>query len=234
MTETTDLTIELRAVAKSFGTGAGAVPALQGIDLAVPRGELLAVRGRSGSGKTTMLHVAGGLDDADEGEVRVDGVDVRALDEAGRLRLRREHVAYVFQSFGLVLELTAAENVSVPLRLTRTDPGERDRRVAEVLERVGLGPHARQTPRQLSGGQQQRVSLARALVGEPAVLLADEPTGQLDSETAREVMTLIVQLVRERGMTAVVTTHDPMIVAYADRVLELVDGRLHATEPLPA
>ena len=106
--------------------------------------------------------------------------------------------------------------------------------MAEVLERVGLGPHARQTPRQLSGGQQQRVSLARALVGEPAVLLADEPTGQLDSETAREVMTLIVQLVRERGMTAVVTTHDPMIVAYADRVLELVDGRLHATEPLPA
>ncbi|AKT51831.1 ABC transporter ATP-binding protein [Arsenicicoccus sp. oral taxon 190] len=229
--------IELRGVTKSFGQGERAVHALQGIDLTVRRGELLAVRGRSGSGKTTLLHLVGALDDADAGTIRVGDQDVRALDEPGRLALRRDAVSYVFQSFGLVPELSAAENVSLPLRIARVAPTERDRRVAEILDRVGLGPHANQTPRQLSGGQQQRVSLARALVAEPSVLLADEPTGQLDSETAREIMGLVVSLVRDRAMTAVVTTHDPVIVGFADRSLQLVDGRLvddQLVEDLPS
>lgn len=218
--------LRLRGVCKTFGSGERAVHALRDLDLDVARGEMVAVRGRSGSGKTTMLHVIGALESLDAGSVTVEGRDVGALDEEGRLALRRDVVAYVFQSFALIPELTAEENVSIPLRLRRMPPRERDRRVADILEEVGLGPHTRQTPRQLSGGQHQRVSLARALVAQPAVLLADEPTGQLDSETSAEIMALIRSTIAARSMTALLTTHDPVIVGYADRALELTDGHL--------
>ena len=213
-------------VSRTYGTGPTAVQALSGVSFAVARGELLAVRGRSGSGKTTLLGVLGGLDRPTAGSVVLGGRDVTGLSDDELLELRRDEVAYVFQSFGLISILTAAENVSIPLRLKGITVGERESRVAEALDHVGLGPHTRQRPDELSGGQQQRVALARALAARPHLLLADEPTGQLDSETGRDIMALIARLVREEGMTAVVTTHDPALLALADRVLELVDGRL--------
>lgn len=216
----------VRDVSRTYGTGPTAVQALSGVSFDVARGELLAVRGRSGSGKTTLLGVLGGLDRPTAGSVVLGRRDVTGMSAEELLDLRRDEVAYVFQSFGLISILTAAENVSIPLRLKGVAVPEREARVAEALGHVGLGPHTRQRPDELSGGQQQRVALARALAARPHLLLADEPTGQLDSETGRDIMTLIARLVREEGMTAVVTTHDPALLALADRVLELVDGRL--------
>jgi len=215
-------------VHRTYGSGPTAVHALRDVHLRVAAGELLAVRGRSGSGKTTLLNLIGGLDSADAGRIVVAGHEVTAMDETALRALRRDTVSYVFQSFALVPTLTAAENVGLPLRLARTDPVERERRVATLLELVGLADHARQRPGELSGGQQQRVALARALAGEPALLLADEPTGQLDSQTGQEVMALLRAVVRGAGVTAVVCTHDPSVVDVADRVVEIVDGTLHA------
>lgn len=216
----------VRGVSRTYGAGENAVHALSDVSFEVARGELLAIRGRSGSGKTTLLGVLGGLDRPTSGTILLGGREVTELSADELLELRRDEVAYVFQSFGLISILTAAENVSIPLRLQDVPVPERVARVAEALEHVGLGPHTRQRPDELSGGQQQRVALARALAARPRLLLADEPTGQLDSETGRDIMTLIARLVREERMTAVVTTHDPALLALADRVLELVDGRL--------
>jgi putative ABC transport system ATP-binding protein len=223
-----DPVIEAIAVDRTFTTGGAVVYAVRGVSLAVPAGQLLVVQGRSGSGKTTLLNLLGGLDLPDAGTVRLAGRDLAGLTENELVRVRRGQVGYVFQSFGLLPILTAAENVAVPLRLLRTDPAERDRRVADLLDLVGLSDHAAQRPYELSGGQQQRVAIARALANSPAVLIADEPTGQLDSGTGRAVMELIRSLVRERGVTAVVATHAPALIALADRVLELSDGRVVA------
>ncbi|UNX56540.1 ABC transporter ATP-binding protein [Georgenia sp. TF02-10] len=211
---------------RTYGHGPAAVAALRGVSVRVRAGELLAVAGRSGSGKTTLLNCLGGLDRPDGGRVVLADREVTALPEAELLALRRGTVAYVFQSFGLLPVLTAAENVGVPLRLQRADPAAREARVTHLLAQVGLADHHHQLPGELSGGQQQRVALARALAPAPALLLADEPTGQLDSHTAREIMTLIRVLVREEGMTAVVATHDPVLLDVADRVVELRDGLL--------
>ncbi len=218
--------IEVHGVHRRFGTGQSAVEALRGVDLTVGEGELVAVRGRSGSGKTTLLNVIGGLDRPDSGRILVGGVNVTAMTDAEALALRRDSVAYVFQSFALIPVLTAAENVGLPLRLRHTPVVEREARVAELLEHIGLTPHARQRPGELSGGQQQRVALARALAARPRLLLADEPTGQLDSATGRDIMNLIRRIVDEDGMTVVVATHDPELLAVADRVVEIADGRL--------
>lgn len=173
-----------------------------------------------------MLNVIGGLDRPDSGRILVGGVNVTAMTDAEALALRRDSVAYVFQSFALIPVLTAAENVGLPLRLRHTPVVEREARVAELLEHIGLTPHARQRPGELSGGQQQRVALARALAARPRLLLADEPTGQLDSATGRDIMNLIRRIVDEDGMTVVVATHDPELLAVADRVVEIADGRL--------
>ena len=200
--------------------------ALRGVDLDVAPGELVALVGRSGSGKTTLLNVVGGLDRPDEGSVLVDGVDVAALSDDEQALLRRDRVAFVFQTFGLIPVLTAAENVGVPMRLREAPVAERERRVEMLLELVGLTPHALQRPDELSGGQQQRVAIARALAGSPRLLVADEPTGQLDSETGLSVMALIRGVVEAEGMTALVATHDPVMIALADRAVHLVDGRL--------
>ncbi|MGG5258323.1 ABC transporter ATP-binding protein [Phycicoccus avicenniae] len=216
--------LEVRDVVRTFGLGENAVHALRGVSLRVEPGELVAVRGRSGSGKTSLLNVIGGLDRPDGGSVHLGPHDVTAMADSGLLRLRRELVSYVFQSFGLVPILTASENVGLPLRLRGTASDERERRVLEALDHVGLAGHAGHRPDEMSGGQQQRVALARALVADPGVLLADEPTGQLDSETGAEVMDLIARLARERSMTTLVTTHDPTALSVADRVLEIVDG----------
>lgn len=221
--------LRVREVHRTFGSGESAVHALRGVSLDVDPGELVAVRGRSGSGKTSLLNVIGGLDRPDSGSVRVGEREVTRLTDAGLLELRRGPVSYVFQSFGLIPILTARENVGVPLRLRAVPAAEREERVAEALEHVGLAGHAEHRPDELSGGQQQRVGLARALVADPALLLADEPTGQLDSETAREIMGLIARLAKERSMTTLVTTHDPVLLSAADRVVEIADG--HLTHP---
>ena len=218
--------LTVRGVHRTFGDGPAVVHALRDISFEVEPGTMVALVGRSGSGKTTLLNVIGGLDRPDTGSVSVDGVEVTGLDEDGLSRLRREKVSYVFQTFGLIPVLTAAENVGVPMRLREAPVAERERRVEMLLELVGLAPHALQRPDELSGGQQQRVAIARALAGSPRLLVADEPTGQLDSETGLSVMALIRGVVEAEGMTALVATHDPVMIALADRAVRLVDGRL--------
>jgi putative ABC transport system ATP-binding protein len=218
--------VSVRGVHRTYGRGRARVHALRDAHFDVAPGELVAVVGRSGSGKTTLLNVVGGLDRPDDGTVTVAGTEVTGLDDDGLARLRRDVVAYVFQTFGLIPVLSAAENVGVPLRLQAQPAAERERRVALLLRLVGLEEHADQRPGELSGGQQQRVAIARALAGSPRLLLADEPTGQLDSETGLAVMALIRAVVESEGVTAIVATHDPVLIALADRALRIEDGRL--------
>jgi putative ABC transport system ATP-binding protein len=223
-----DQLLVAQGVVRTYGEGASAVRALRGVDLDVAEGELLAIRGRSGSGKTTLLNLLGGLDAADGGRIVVADQEVTAMDGAGLARLRRDVVSYVFQSFGLLPMLSAAENIGVPLRLRKVPAAEREQRAHALLTLVGLEGHANHLPGELSGGQQQRVAIARALANAPKLLLADEPTGQLDSQTAQLIMALLSGVVRSEGVTAVVATHDPALLDIADRVLELRDGRLAA------
>ncbi len=218
--------VSARGLGRAYGRGPTEVQALRDLSLDVARGEMVAVVGRSGSGKTTLLNMIGGLDRPDTGTVHVDGQLVTDLDEDALSRLRRDTVSYVFQTFGLIPVLTAAENVGVPLRLRRTPVAEREARVALLLELVGLRDHAGQRPDQLSGGQQQRVAIARALAGSPRLLVADEPTGQLDAETGLSVMSLLRAIVDSEGVTALVSTHDPVMMSVADRVVHIADGRL--------
>lgn len=221
---TTSPALSGRDLTRVFTTPSGDVHALTEVSLEVHPGELLVVRGPSGSGKTTLLNLLGGLDRPTSGEVWIGDAELTAMSEGDLLDVRRRRLSYIFQSFGLIPVLSAAENVEVPLRLVETPGEERDRRVQQALELVGLGPHANQRPYELSGGQQQRVGIARALASEPEILIADEPTGQLDSATAATIMDLLSELVRERGLAAVVSTHDPLLMHRADRVLELHDG----------
>ncbi len=229
-----DPMVRARGLVRDYPAGGDVVHALRGIDLDVARGELLAVRGRSGSGKTTLLNLLGGLDHPTSGTVEVDGKPISGLGENAAAGVRRHTVAFVFQTFGLIPILSAAENVEVPLRLVSADPRERDQRVAELLELVGLETRARHRPHELSGGEQQRVAIARALANRPRLLLADEPTGQLDSETGQRIMLLLRAVVRAEGVTAVVATHDPIMIEVADRVIELLDGRLIEPTHVPA
>ena len=218
--------VDVRNVTRSYGSGPTATAALRGVTFTVGEGKLVALRGRSGSGKTTLLNVVGGLDTPDGGTVNVAGHEVTAMDEHDRMRLRRDTVAYIFQSFGLLPVLSAAENVGVPLRISSVEPQQREERVALMLSIVGLADHARQRPGELSGGQQQRVAIARALATRPALLLADEPTGQLDQETGKQIMRLLRAVVRSEGVTALVATHDPALLDIADSVLQLEDGKI--------
>jgi putative ABC transport system ATP-binding protein len=218
--------VQVTGVTREYASGGGNVRALRGIDLQVPAGQFLAVTGRSGAGKTTLLNVIGGLDQPTAGRVVVAGQEVTALDEAGHVRLRRETVAYIFQSFGLISILSAAENVELPLRLRGTEPDERRDRVFDALELVGLTERANHRPYELSGGEQQRVAIARALVNRPRLLLADEPTGQLDAATGRSIMELIRSVVEVGGVTAIVASHDPMLLETAHEVVVMRDGAL--------
>jgi putative ABC transport system ATP-binding protein len=222
----TEPMVETRALARDYPMGATVVHALGGVDLRIERGELVAIRGRSGSGKTTLLSLVGGLDRPTSGEVLVDGRSLGDMSQAELVELRRRKIGFIFQAFGLLSILSAAENVEVPLRLVATPTREREDRVAVLLELVGLGDRAKHRPHELSGGEQQRVAIARALANRPDVLLADEPTGQLDSGTGRSVMTLLRTIVRSEGLTAVIATHDPALIDLADRVVELQDGRI--------
>jgi putative ABC transport system ATP-binding protein len=204
-------------VTRTFGSGRSATQALRGVSFTVTAGQLVALRGRSGSGKTTLLNIAGGLDLPDSGRVMVGDRDVTTMSEHERMQLRRTSVAFIFQSFGLIPILSAAENVGVPLRIAGVAPKEREERVRLMLDIVGLAGHARQRPGELSGGQQQRVAIARALA---------EPTGQLDSETAKQIMRLLRTVVQSEGVTALVATHDPNLISIADSVLVLEDGKI--------
>lgn len=225
-----EILLQAERVSRTYASPAGDVHALVDVDLEVRAGELVVVRGASGAGKTTLLNLLGALDEPTEGRVLLAGHDITSLGEAALAELRRQELGIVFQSFGLIGVLTAAENVEVPLRIAGTDPAERAARVAQALADVGLGDHAGQRPDELSGGQQQRVGVARAIVSRPRVLIADEPTGQLDSRTAASIMDLLVGLVHTRGIAAVVATHDPLLVDRADRVVELHGGRIAVAE----
>ncbi|WP_369198934.1 ABC transporter ATP-binding protein [Streptomyces djakartensis] len=218
------MTIQVRDLHHTYGTGSTAARVLRGASFDVARGTLVALKGRSGSGKTTLLNLIAGLDSPERGQIIVDGINISDLVEGDLLELRRDRMGIVFQSFGLIPILTAAENVGIPLRLSRADPHVRDARVAMVLSLVGLSDHAAQRPGELSGGQQQRVAIARALANQPALLIADEPTGRLDAKTGLAIMQLLRTLVDREKVTALVATHDTHLLDMADHVLELVDG----------
>jgi len=222
--------VEARAVSRTFGHGSTAVHAVRGVSFAVQRGRLVALVGRSGSGKTTLLNIIGGLDSPTSGEVFVGGRNMSAMAARERTMLRRSTVSFIFQSFGLIPMLTAAENVGIPLRITGTPRAAREERIRLLLSVVGLDGHAHQRPNELSGGQQQRVAIARALAVQPELLIADEPTGQLDSETGRQIMRLLRTVVQAEGVTALVATHDAALHELADDVLVLDDGRLVPAE----
>ena len=215
-----------RQLSRTFSRGGMAVHAVREVSFTIGRGQLVALVGRSGSGKTTLLNMVGGLDIPTAGEVLVDGRNVAAMSARERTMLRRSTVSFIFQSFGLIPMLTAAENVGIPLRIAGKPRAERDERVRLLLSVVGLDGHAHQRPNELSGGQQQRVAIARALAVAPELLIADEPTGQLDSETGRQIMRLLRTVVATEGITALVATHDAAMLDMADRVLSLEDGRL--------
>lgn len=222
--------VRAESLGRDFPAGDSVVHALADVDLGVGEGELAVLHGPSGSGKTTLLNLVGGLDRPTAGHVWVDGAEVSALGEEELVRFRRTTIGFIFQGFGLLPILTAAENVEVPLRLQKADPARREGRVRELLEVVGLGDRANHRPYELSGGEQQRVAIVRALVNDPRLLLADEPTGQLDSENARTIMEVIRDLVDTRGVSALVATHDPALLDIADRVIRLQDGRVVADE----
>ena len=213
-------------VIRTFGHGGTAVHALRGVSFDIPQGQLTALSGRSGSGKTTLLNIVGGLGTPTSGTVRLGDRDLTGMTERDRMLLRRGTVSFIFQSFGLIPMLSAAENVGIPLRIAGVGRRQRDERVALMLGIVGLADHARQRPNELSGGQQQRVAIARALATSPQLLIADEPTSQLDSETGRQIMRLMRTVVQSEGITALVATHDGALLELADSVLRLEDGQL--------
>ena len=226
--------LELREVSKSYGEGSAVVHALHEVSLSVDQGEMVAVMGPSGSGKSTLLTIAGTLEEPSLGEVLVGGQPVRTLSRGAKARLRRRTIGYVFQDFNLLPGLTAAENVSLPLELDGTSA--RKARVAALksLDRLGLGARASHFPDQLSGGERQRVAIARAMVGERKLLLADEPSGALDTANAEAVMRLLHDACKKAGMAAVVVTHDAQLASWADRVMFLRDGRMtDQTAPAP-
>ncbi|TQL48232.1 putative ABC transport system ATP-binding protein [Homoserinimonas aerilata] len=211
---------------RKFRTPAGEVTALKDVSFRIPRGEIVALSGRSGSGKTTLLNCVSGLDLPSSGTVMLDGQSVTGLDEAARTRMRRDSIAFIFQTFGLLPHLTIAENVGLPLRLRREHPELREERVAHLLDLVGLARRGGSHPDELSGGQQQRVAIARALANSPRLLIADEPTGQLDAATGAAIMDLIRAAVHAESATALIATHDNSVQDSADRILHIADGAL--------
>ena len=222
--------IELRAVTKTYGQGAAAFQALRGVDLAVQAGEFLAIMGPSGSGKSTAMNVLGLLDTPSAGEYRFQGVPVQSLSRDERALVRRRYFGFVFQGFHLLPRTSAQENVELPLVYRGLPARERHRAARAALADVGLAGWEHHTPAELSGGQQQRVAIARAIVTQPRVLLADEPTGNLDSQRSHEIMALIRQLNEARGITVLMVTHEPDIAAYAQRVVHFRDGVVEREE----
>jgi putative ABC transport system ATP-binding protein len=222
--------VEILDASMVYGAGEAAVHALRGVSLEIRRGELLMLMGPSGSGKTTLLQVAGALLAPSAGEVRVHGQSLSGLTQAARGAVRLRHFGFVFQSYNLFPTLTAQENIEVALDLRATAPAARRRLAREALDAVGLVDRGRAYPAQLSGGQKQRVAIARALAGQPDIVLADEPTAALDSDSGRRIVALLVAIAADRGRGVVVVTHDPRIVDAADRIVRIEDGRIVQTE----
>ncbi len=218
--------VSTRDVHKTYAIGKRKLEVLRGVDLVVGRGEFLALRGASGVGKSTLLHLLGGLDLPDVGEVSFLGIDLKRLSNAALSQWRNEKVGLIFQAYHLLPELTAVENVCLPARMARRDPAQVEAKALELLKRVGLAERFDHRPYELSGGEQQRVAIARALINDPELVLADEPTGNLDSQTGAEIMQILTTLRAERSTTLVIATHDATVAALAHRVIRLIDGRI--------
>jgi len=218
--------LSARAVTKSYAIGKRTLEVLSGVSLEVARGEFLALRGASGAGKSTLLHLFGGLDSPNAGEVWFGGQNLTALDESSQTRLRNRNIGFIFQAYHLLPELDALENVCLPARIARTPAELAEKRGRELLTRVGLGERMDHKPYELSGGEQQRVAIARALINEPELILADEPTGNLDSHTGGEIIDLLCALRADRNTTLLIATHDASVAERAPRIIKLVDGRI--------
>jgi len=218
--------LSARALVKTYAMGKRSLEVLRGVDLTVARGEFLALRGASGAGKSTLLHLIGGLDSPNAGEIFFKNQNLAKFSENELTQFRNRRVGFVFQAYHLLPELTALENVCLPARMARTSSAQTEKRGRELLARVGLKDRTDHKPSELSGGEQQRVAIARALINEPELLLADEPTGNLDSKTGGEIIELLKNLCAEKQMTLVIATHDAKVAARAQRVIELADGRI--------
>jgi putative ABC transport system ATP-binding protein len=224
--------VEARAVCKTYDTGAVRVDALRGVDLALEQGEMVAIMGPSGCGKTTLLNCLSGLDSTDEGEVLIEGTALSAMSDRARTDYRARRMGFVFQFYNLMPVLTAVENVELPLLLARADGGDARRRALEALDLVGLAERAGHVPDALSGGERQRVTIARSLVNDPAIVWADEPTGDLDSENAAEIVDLMRRLNVERGLSFLIVTHDIGVGRKTDRIVRMVDGQVRGEEQM--
>jgi ABC-type lipoprotein export system ATPase subunit len=220
--------LSARGLAKSYAMGKRTLEVLRGVNLDVTRGEFLALRGASGAGKSTLLHLIGGLDSPNAGEILFDGQNLARFSEGELTHFRNRRVGFVFQAYHLLPELTALENVCLPARVARISANDSQKRAAELLARVGLAERTEHKPYELSGGEQQRVAIARALINQPELLLADEPTGNLDSHTGGEILELLKSLRAEKRMTLAIATHDEKIAAHAERTVQLVDGQIQS------
>jgi lipoprotein-releasing system ATP-binding protein len=220
--------LSARGLTKSYAMGRRTLEVLRGVDLDVARGEFLALRGASGAGKSTLLHLVGGLDSPNAGEIQFDGQNLARFSESALTHFRNRRVGFVFQSYHLLPELTALENVCLPARVARIAAATTETRGRELLARVGLQERVEHKPFELSGGEQQRVAIARALINEPELLLADEPTGNLDSHTGGEIIELLKALRVEKHMTLAIATHDEKVAAHAERTVQLVDGQIQS------
>jgi len=223
-----ELFLSARALTKTYAMGRRSLEVLRGVDLAVARGEFLALRGASGAGKSTLLHLIGGLDLPDAGEILFKNQNLAKFSESELTQFRSRRVGFIFQAYHLLPELTALENVCLPARVARISAAQTEQRGIELLARVGLKDRTDHKPSELSGGEQQRVAIARALINEPELLLADEPTGNLDSKTGGEIIELLKALCAEKQMTLVIATHDEKVAARAERIIQLVDGLIQA------
>jgi putative ABC transport system ATP-binding protein len=222
--------IEVKNLTKKYRVGSEIISALNGVDLHIERGEFLAIVGTSGSGKSTLLHMMSGLERPTKGEILINGMLINKVREKDMASFRRKHMGFIFQHYNLLTALTALENAALPLVLQGVNTRERNKRAVEILKTLGLGDRMKNKPNQMSGGQQQRVSIARALINNPKILFADEPTGNLDTKTTREILELLTTMVKEKGQTLVMVTHDMEVASYADRVIRMVDGKIICEE----
>ncbi len=222
--------IRVRNLYKLYHLGEETVRALDGVDFEIQKGEFCAIVGTSGSGKSTLLNMLAGLEKPTKGEVVISGCHLERMNEEQLVSFRRRRVGFIFQAYQLIASMDAEENVALPLRFRGMKKRERTLRAQRMLDRVMLGKYRKHFPNQMSGGQQQRVGVARALVSDPEIIFADEPTGNLDSRTSREIMSLMQKVVREQGCTLVMVTHDPQLASWADRIIKVIDGKIVSIE----